>query len=78
MAPRYQITFIGREPEVSPDDFAGALSKLGVPEWQVEGLVEDYAHYSRGEAAEIHSIVREITGTDAQDVRVFARDYASV
>lgn len=62
---------------MSPEDFAGALSKLGVPEWQVEGLVEDYAHYARGEAAEVHSTVREVTGVEARDVITFARDYAS-
>ena len=68
-----EVTFI----DVSPEDFASALIKLGVPEWQVEGLVEDYAHYARGEAANVHPTVREITGTEPRDVTAFARDYAS-
>jgi uncharacterized protein YbjT (DUF2867 family) len=38
---------------VPPDAFAGALGAAGVPAWQVEGLIEDYAHYARGEAAAI-------------------------
>jgi hypothetical protein len=30
-----------------------ALLSLGMPEWQVDGLIEDYAHYRRGEASGI-------------------------
>lgn len=62
---------------MSPEDFSGALTKLGVPAWQVEGLVEDYAHYARGEAAEVHPTVREVAGAEPRDVFAFARDYAS-
>jgi uncharacterized protein YbjT (DUF2867 family) len=62
--------------DISPADFADALRKLGVPPWQVDGLVEDYAHYSRGEAAEVHPTVREVTGSEPRDVASFARDYA--
>jgi hypothetical protein len=68
-----EVTFV----DVSPEDFAGALRKLGVPAWQVEGLVEDYAHYGRGEAAEVYPTVREIAGTEPRDVIEFARDYAT-
>jgi uncharacterized protein YbjT (DUF2867 family) len=72
---------IGREisfVDVSADDFSKALSALGVPAWQVEGLVEDYAHYARGEASEVSTTVREVTGAEPRDVRTFARDYAGV
>jgi uncharacterized protein YbjT (DUF2867 family) len=68
-----EVTFV----EVSPEDFAGALRKLGVPPWQVEGLVEDYAHYARGEAADVHPTVREIAGADPRGAIAFARDYAN-
>jgi uncharacterized protein YbjT (DUF2867 family) len=68
-----KVTFV----DVSPEDFSGALRKLGVPTWQIDGLVEDYAHYARGEAAEVHSTVREVTGREPREVAVFARDYAS-
>jgi uncharacterized protein YbjT (DUF2867 family) len=68
-----EVTFV----DVSPEDFSGALRKLGVPPWQVDGLVEDYAHYARGEASEVHPTVREIAGTEPRDVVAFARDYAS-
>jgi uncharacterized protein YbjT (DUF2867 family) len=30
--------------DVPPEAFAGALKTAGVPAWQVDGLVEDYAH----------------------------------
>jgi uncharacterized protein YbjT (DUF2867 family) len=67
-----QVTFV----DVAPTDFSDALRKLGVPTWQVDGLVEDYAHYARGEAAEAHPTVREVTGSEPRDVAAFARDYA--
>ena len=67
------VTFV----EIAPEVFSGALRNFGTPEWQVEGLIEDYAHYARGEAAEAHPTVREVTGREPRDVTAFARDYAS-
>ena len=64
--------------DVPPQAFAGALSAAGVPPWQVDGLTEDYAHYARGEAEAISHHVREVTGIEPHDVRMFARDYARV
>jgi hypothetical protein len=54
-----------------------ALGHAGIPPWQVDGLIEDYAHYARGEAAAVVPTVREVTGFEARDVRTFARDYAA-
>ena len=62
--------------DVSSDAFAGGLKSAGVPTWQVDGLVEDYAHYARGEAETISPHVRVVTGADPRDVGEFARDYA--
>ncbi len=62
--------------EVPPAAFAAALRGVGVPPWQADGLVEDYAHYARGEAAEVSPAVRELTGEEPRDVVRFARDYA--
>jgi uncharacterized protein YbjT (DUF2867 family) len=70
---------IGRDvvfADVPPQAFAGALGAAGVPPWQVDGLIEDYAHYARGEAAAIHPHVRDVTGVEPRDIRTFARDYA--
>ena len=63
--------------DVPPDVFAGALKGAGVPTWQVDGLVEDYAHYARGEAEAVSPHVREVRGVNPRDVIRFAEDYAS-
>jgi uncharacterized protein YbjT (DUF2867 family) len=63
--------------DVPPNDFANALRGFGVPAWQVDGLIEDYAHYARGEASEVSTAVRDVTGAKPRDVMTFARDYAA-
>ena len=70
---------IGRDvsfTDVPPQAFAASLRGI-LPPWQVEGLLEDYAHYRRGEAASVSPAVAEITGRPPTDVRQFARDYAA-
>ncbi|MBE1578874.1 SDR family oxidoreductase [Amycolatopsis roodepoortensis] len=62
--------------DTSADQFAAALAGL-LPPWQIDGLIEDYAHYARGEAAEVHMAVAELTGKPARDVTEFARDHFS-
>ncbi|HLU28843.1 MAG TPA: SDR family oxidoreductase [Glycomyces sp.] len=59
------------------EQFAASLSSF-VPPWQLEGLVEDYAHYARGEAAEVHNDVADLTGRPARDLADFARDHAAL
>lgn len=66
-----EVSFI----DVTPDAFAGSLQGI-LPPWQVEGLLEDYAHYRRGEAAAVSPVVAELTGRRPIDVQQFARDYA--
>ncbi|MFD4407478.1 NAD(P)H-binding protein [Nocardia sp. NPDC058499] len=61
--------------DAPPDQFAAALA--GFPLWQRDGLVEDYAHYARGEAADVHTSVADLTGHPARDITDFARDYAA-
>lgn len=53
----------------------GTLIGFHVPEWQADGLVEDYEHYRRGEAATISSAIEETTGRAPRDFRSFARDF---
>ena len=62
--------------DVSPEAMRGALISVGLPRWQAEGLVEDYAHYRRGEAAAISSGVQDVTGQASRTFATFARDYA--
>ncbi|OLB65262.1 MAG: NAD(P)-dependent oxidoreductase [Actinobacteria bacterium 13_2_20CM_2_72_6] len=66
-----QISFV----DVSPEEFAAGLAGV-LPPWQVEGMLEDYAHYRRGEAAAVSPDVAEVTGHPARDVAEFARDHA--
>lgn len=63
--------------DASADDMRHAMAATGMPEWQVEGLIEDYAHYHRGEAAVIASGVRDVTGKDPRAFDAFARDNAA-
>lgn len=67
-----EITFVDAPPEV----FAARLRQV-LPPWQVDGLLEDYAHYARGEAAVVDPSVAELTGGPPVDIWQFARDYAS-
>jgi uncharacterized protein YbjT (DUF2867 family) len=52
-----------------------ALAGIGFPEWQAEGLIEDYAHYRRGEAAAISSDSEAITGHPARSLATFLADH---
>jgi len=67
-----EISFV----DVPPADFAAALDGV-LPEWQVGGLIEDYAHYSRGEAAAVSSAIPDVLGRPAISFEQFARDHAA-
>ncbi len=62
--------------DVPPDAMRDALTGLGMPVWQADGLVEDYAHYRRGEAATLSGDVEQITGRPARTFARFAEDFA--
>ncbi len=61
--------------DATPEAFAASLHGI-LPPWQVDGLLEDYAHYRRGEAAAVSSAVPDVTGRPATSFAQFARDYA--
>ena len=63
--------------DVPPEAFAQPLAQAGMPQWQIDGLLEDYAHYSRGEAEAVSPAVGDVTGRQPRDINTFARDYAS-
>ncbi len=67
-----QVTFV----DVAPAAFAEALRGM-LPDWQAEGLVEDYAHYARGEAAAVDPSVAEVTGRAPRGFAEFAKDHAA-
>ena len=55
-----------------------ALIGFGLPVWQADGLIEDYAHYRRGEAGNLCNTVLDVTGHPARSFSAFARDYKEV
>ena len=61
---------------IPPEAFLAALTGAGMPRWQAEGLLEDYAHYDRGEASGVSPDVAQITGTSPRSLRDFAHDYS--
>lgn len=62
--------------DVSPENMLQTLLDLGTPEWQAAGVIEDYHHYRRGEAAAVTSAVRDIIQQPATRFSQFAADYA--
>ena len=67
-----RITFV----DVPSEAMRAALLGMGVPVWQTDGLIEDYAHYTRDEASAIKSGVKDATGNPARTFSAFAKDYA--
>jgi uncharacterized protein YbjT (DUF2867 family) len=62
--------------DIAPEYMLKAVLSAGLPAWQAEGLVEDYEHYAKGEAAYISTDVKKITGCDPINFETFANDYA--
>jgi uncharacterized protein YbjT (DUF2867 family) len=67
------ITFVN----IPESAMKSALLSFGFPEWQAAGVVEDYAHYRRGEASSVSSTVQDVTGLPSRTFREFANDYRS-
>ncbi len=61
--------------DVTPDQMEEAIRAAGFPEWQVKGLIEDYAHYARGEAAVIYNTVSDVTNIAPTGFEQFVNDY---
>jgi uncharacterized protein YbjT (DUF2867 family) len=74
LATGHSVDFI----PVSTEAFGSALRSFGMPQWQAEGLLEDYAHYNRGEAETVFPTVEEVTDQAPRKFADFARDYASL
>jgi uncharacterized protein YbjT (DUF2867 family) len=67
-----QIAFV----DVPPESMHKFLLDAKFPSWQADGLLEEYAHYRRNEAAEIGSGVKEAIGKEPRNFETFAHDYA--
>ena len=61
--------------DVPPAAFAEQLREL-LPPWQLAGLMEDYAHYARGEAADVSPDVQTVTGRPARSMEAFFTEHA--
>lgn len=68
------ITYV----DVPPQTMREAVVGMGMPPWQADGLIEDYAHYRRGEAAAVSTGVQDATGGAPRGFAAFARDYAAL
>jgi uncharacterized protein YbjT (DUF2867 family) len=66
------ITFV----DVPPESMRSALADQGFPAWQADGLLEEFAMYRRGEAAEVEPGVREALDRPPRSFGEFARDCA--
>ena len=69
---------LGREVRfinVTPEEMRQAVIGVGFPIWQADGLIEDYAHYTRGEAAAVTSDVQLVTGSAPRNFKNFISDY---
>jgi uncharacterized protein YbjT (DUF2867 family) len=69
-----RVTFV----DIPSEAMLDALLGVGFPVWQADGLIEDYAHYRRGEAAAVTSGVQDATGKAPRSFEEFARDYAGM
>ena len=63
--------------DISPEAMRETLLCVGFPVWQADGLLEDYAHYRRNEAAVIALGVQDASGKAPRSFEDFARDYAT-
>jgi uncharacterized protein YbjT (DUF2867 family) len=61
--------------DVSEAQFLDKLRSAGMPDWQAEGLVEDFAHYRRGEASTVSDAVQRVTGAPPHTFAEFAQEY---
>ena len=68
-----QITYV----DIPPAAMREARLRFGRPGWQADGLVEDYDHYRRGEAAAVTSTVRDLARKEAASFSPFAKDHAN-
>jgi uncharacterized protein YbjT (DUF2867 family) len=68
-----RITFV----DVSPEAMRETLLSVGFPVWQADGLLEDYAHYRRNEAAAVLSGVQDAVSKEPRSFEEFACDYAT-
>jgi uncharacterized protein YbjT (DUF2867 family) len=68
------VTFV----QIRPDAMRDGAIAAGFLQWQADGLIEDYAHYSRDEAEAVSPAGPAVTGQPARSFSAFMTDYSSV
>ncbi|MBO9729826.1 MAG: SDR family oxidoreductase [Chitinophaga sp.] len=61
--------------DLTPEQMREALTAARFPEWQADGLMEDFAHYAKGEAGAVYHTVHDITGKAAINFEQFVYAY---
>ncbi len=72
---------LGREilfADIPDASMRATLAAWRMPEWQADGVIEDYEYYRRGEASNVSTVVRDVTGVAPRSFLDFARDYRKV
>ena len=64
--------------EIPPEAMRDAAIQVGFLPWQADGLIEDYAHYARGEAEAVSPDVFAVLGQPARNFEAFLNDYGAV
>lgn len=59
---------------IDPDAMRQALAEFGIPQWQADGVIEDYAHYARNEAAEISRDIASVLGRNPTALDTFLNE----
>lgn len=65
---------------VSPPetDWKAAMLGYGLPEWQVDGILDLLRYYKAGKSERVSPAVKEVTGSDPISYRQFVQDYKEV
>lgn len=63
---------------VSPPDaeWKQSAMSVGLPEWQVDGIIDLAHYYKTGKAARVSPSVKDVTGREATSYRRFVEDHA--
>ena len=62
--------------DVPPETMLQTLLDMRMSQWQAAGVIEDYDHYRRGEAAAVSTAVRDLTQHQPTRFAQFVADYA--
>ena len=60
---------------VFDEELQSTLLVVGFPDWQANGLIEDYAHYARGEAETVTGDIKFVTGKKPRSFEEFLKSY---